>query len=203
MSHLKIEELLDLAEGARAEATAPHLVSCAYCREQLADLQAAMAAVAPGGNEIPEPSPLFWEHFSARVREAVVVETASKPGMMDWAAGWLSWKVSAPVTAVAFLLLVTLSVRNAHAPAVSSETAALVTVAEAPADTAASSTDDPSWALVTDLAADMDWDAVVEAGLAAPTGSVDRAVFDLSADERRELQRLLKEELARSGSSGV
>jgi hypothetical protein len=53
---------------------------------------------------------------------------------------------------------------------------------------------------MTDLAGDLDWDAAVEAGLAGSAGGVDRAVFDLSLDERRELARLLKAELARSGA---
>jgi hypothetical protein len=76
--------------------------------------------------------------------------------------------------------------------AVSSPAAAL--------DPDAASADDPSWSLMTDLAGDLDWDAAVEAGLAGSAGGVDRAVFDLSLDERRELARLLKAELARSGA---
>jgi hypothetical protein len=42
-------------------------------------------------------------------------------------------------------------------------------------------------------------DGAVDAGLTSSAGSVDRAVFDLSADERRELRRLLQDELARPG----
>ena len=46
---------------------------------------------------------------------------------------------------------------------------------------------------MTDLAADLDWDAAAEAGLMPAAGAVDRAIVDLTADERRELQRLLQE----------
>jgi hypothetical protein len=71
-------------------------------------------------------------------------------------------------------------------------------VADSSIETTAGQSDDPSWNLLTELAADLDWDAAVDAGM-APARGVDRAVFDLDADERRELQRLLQEELSRSG----
>jgi hypothetical protein len=58
--------------------------------------------------------------------------------------------------------------------------------------------DDPSLALVTDLAADLDWDEAREAGLTTHVGSDDDAVMLLSDPERRELQELLKREMARS-----
>ena len=53
---------------------------------------------------------------------------------------------------------------------------------------------------MTDIASDLDWEAAVEAGLTTPAGGVDRAVFDLNADERRALRRLLQVELAGSGA---
>jgi len=40
----------------------------------------------------------------------------------------------------------------------------------------------------------------VQAGLSTQAGAVDRAVLELSASERLELQRILKEELSRSGA---
>jgi hypothetical protein len=67
------------------------------------------------------------------------------------------------------------------------------------ADSVGAAVDDPSWDLMTNLAADLDWEAAAEAGLTPSAGGVDRAIFDLNADERRELQRLLQEELSRSG----
>ena len=205
MSHLNTEELLDLAEGARAEATLPHLASCGACRGQLADLRAAMAAAevaGPGQDDVPEPSPLFWEHFSARVREAIADEgTPQPPATTSWADRWLSWKIATPVAACLAVLLLAVAVTFRTEPRLTTtvEETAFATTADGIPDSGASSTDDPSWSLMTDLAGDLDWDAAVEAGLTAPAGGVDRALFDLSAEERRELQRLLKEELARSG----
>jgi hypothetical protein len=239
MSHLNAEELLDLAEGARAEAAFPHVASCAACRGQLSDLRAAMAAAeidATKEGDVPEPSPLFWEHFSARVREAIAAEAAPPP-RGSWASTWLSWKIAIPVAAsIAVILAVAgifwtpLAIRlkpdptslvsvvrpvpatvvngakpdptnvvNGVTTAAAGDTASLVANDGIP-ETVLSSTDDPSWSLMADLAGDLDWDAAVEAGLTAPARSVDRALFDLSAEERGELQRLLKEELARSGA---
>src|SRR5213594_321234 len=42
--------------------------------------------------DVPEPSPLFWDHLSQRVREAVANEPPPAPGWMNrlnvaWAAG--------------------------------------------------------------------------------------------------------------------
>jgi hypothetical protein len=60
--------------------------------------------------------------------------------------------------------------------------------------------DDPSLDLVADLAAQVDWDAVVAPGLETHEDASDKAIGQLTAGERRELQRLLKAELARSGA---
>ena len=43
--------------------------------------------------EVPEPSPLFWDHFSARVRDAVAAEGAPRrAALFGWSgvSGW-SW----------------------------------------------------------------------------------------------------------------
>jgi hypothetical protein len=69
MRHLKADDLLDLAEGTRPESSAPHLASCESCRRLVADLRTVIGVAVDV--EIPDPSPLFWQHLSARVREAV------------------------------------------------------------------------------------------------------------------------------------
>jgi hypothetical protein len=74
--HLQPDDLVDLAEGTRPEASAPHLASCAECRRQLADMRAMMSAAADV--DVPEPSPLFWDHLSARVSESVSGEGAPR-----------------------------------------------------------------------------------------------------------------------------
>jgi hypothetical protein len=76
--HLNAHELVDLAEGARPESSAPHLAACERCRAELADLRAMRSAVADV--EVPAPSPLFWDHFSQRVHDAVAAEEADARG---------------------------------------------------------------------------------------------------------------------------
>src|SRR5438552_5435196 len=93
--HLNEHELVDLADGSRTEASAPHLATCSDCRRQLADLRATLASVA--AVDVPEPSPLFWDHFSRRVHEAV--DAQGRPGR-----SWLPWLFPA-AAAMAMLLL--------------------------------------------------------------------------------------------------
>jgi len=192
MSHLNPEELLDLAEGARDEASAPHLTRCESCRAQLADLRAVMAAASDV--DVPEPSPLFWEHLSARVHEAIAADAAPR---VSWMERWFSWTVAVPLAAcVVTLLALAVTMHAPQAP----ETTVGQRVSQQTSDESVRPTDDPSWSLMTDLAGHLDWDAAVEAGLTMPAGGVDRAVFDLSADERRALRGLLQAELAGSGA---
>jgi len=195
MSHLSPEELLDLAEAARPEAasgSASHLAACAACRDSLADLREALQLVEPMDADVPEPSPLFWEHFSARVRMAI--EAAPQP---SWTERWLSWKVVwLPAAACLVLLTTAIMLRSPSAPQTLTEDAAV----NSATDPVPSTIDEPSWTLMTDLAADLDWDAAIEAGLTPAPGGVDRAILDLSADERRELHRLVEQELSRSGA---
>jgi hypothetical protein len=58
----------------------------------------------------------------------------------------------------------------------------------------ATATDD-GWALVADAVGQLDWDTAMEAGVTMEPGAVDRAVVDLSPDERRALTALLEAEL--------
>src|SRR5262245_49230164 len=99
MQHLSVDELVDLVdavdpvypvdpvdvvEGAASDArgdNVPHLASCDRCRDQLAALRAARTLAAEKEVvEVPEPSPAFWDHFSARVREAVANEAPPPDG---------------------------------------------------------------------------------------------------------------------------
>lgn len=198
--HLSPDELVDLADGTRAESSAAHLRDCERCRRQVADLRVALRAAA--SVDVPEPSPLFWDHFSARVGDAVRAEGALQPrrradvlvmprlGLPLWA-GVVAALVIAAVIGVRLL---------APAPAPPSASLAvqpmLPSTVTVPADGAL--TDDPTLGLVADLAqeAEMDWESAGEAGLTIHPGATDKVVADLDAGERRELQRLLKEELS-------
>jgi hypothetical protein len=192
--HLNAEELVDIAEGTRPESAAPHLASCEPCRAQLRELRAMMSIAQDA--EVPEPSPLFWDHLSARVRGAVAAE--GLPRRPFW--GWPRLAVPVAVAAMAGLILaVALSTGRITTPA---PAALPQTVSFASIDLLSdpqSTDDDTALTMVAELSSDLDFDAAREAGLAV-RGSAEHAVTHLNGGELRELQRLLQEELARSGA---
>jgi hypothetical protein len=192
--HLQPDELVDLAEGTRAESSAPHLAECAVCRLHLAELMAMMSAAADV--DVPEPSPLFWDHFSARVREAVAAEGAPRRSLWAWP------RLTIPAAAVAtaaLLAAVALNTGRVSAPAPLVVPDPLPPVASVDLLSDPQSPGDTALMLVAELSSDMDFDAAREAGLAV-RGSAEHAITHLTGSELRELQRLLQEELARSGA---
>jgi hypothetical protein len=206
--HLKADELVDLAEGTRPESSAPHLVSCERCRRQWLEMRGMMSAAADA--DVPEPSPLFWDHLSERVRDAVSAEAAPDRPWRD-AATWRRVLVPAWAAAVASILLVVSLGSRLMAPqppaAIHAGNAqplpspAIVTDASASTDVLEdAASDDASLLLVAGLTSAINLDAAGDAGF-APAGSADHAVTHLDDDELRELQRLLKQELAPSGAS--
>jgi len=198
MGHLSSEQLIDLAEGVELEpAPATHLESCSRCRQQLADLRSTMAAVSEV--EVPEPSPLFWDHLSRRVHDAVEgerVSAGSRGSSWNWLTGRPAWAGAFALAVVAAVFLVR-SGYPTHQPDPS--ISAVSTSSKSLTDDAATF-DDPSLSLVLDLAGELDWDQAREAGLTTHVGVDDDALAQLSDAERVELQKLLKGELANRGA---
>jgi hypothetical protein len=206
--HLTAIELVDVAEGRRAPDSVPHLAVCDRCRGQLDELQTVIALAATV--DVPEPSPLFWDHFSSRVHDAIAAdEAASASGVRWWTGRRMRWLVLVPTSAVAVVALAVGLLTPTQERSQPEHRAAQVgSVAESTpqAAAAARSADllddaaadgDPSLTLVGDLAAAMTWDAIAEAGLASD-GSADHAVTHLSTDELRALERLLRHEMGAS-----
>jgi hypothetical protein len=191
MRHLSEEELIDLAEGVRAESELPHLAGCQVCRGRLTDLRGMLTAADVG---VPEPSPLFWEHFSRRVREAVDAETPVP------AVARVSWRVVMPLVALAAVVLAALLSLRPPSGVQSDPFAGRPDESTVNVPPPVSLATDPSLSLMADLAADLDLDAVAEAGLTTTAGALDRVVLEMSADERLELQRILKQEISRQGA---
>ena len=186
--HLTQEELLDLAEGTRPESSASHLATCDGCRRQLNELRDVMATLQVA---VPEPSPLFWDHFSVRVSEAIASDARSA---RTWfGVGRWSWALAAAVGAVILAIAVS---RSPRAP-LGMTPSVTTPVAGMPADVGSALTpDDPSFLLLGDLAGSLDWDAAAEAGISMDVGTADTAVAELSDSERTELRRLLREAMA-------
>ena len=199
--HLTPEELVDIAEGTQDLESTPHLSECAACRQQIVDARAMLASVA--AVEVPEPSPLFWDHLSRRVSDAVAAE--GTPRHSWFVASWIRTSAAA-FAVVALVIALGPRLMTPREP----ERTATSTVASA--DMAASaglaatmpgellsdspqSPDDPSLELVAGLT-----DAAgIGADLAA-RGSAEHAVTHLSGGELQELGRLLRQELAHAGA---
>lgn len=207
--HLTPEELIDLAEGTHADGAALHLQSCEACRRQIARLRNAMSAAAdapgapggPGGpgGSVPEPSPLFWDHLSQRVREAIAAEETSGSRLTGWRWGtalpgsWRAWAMAGVAATVAISTYV-MAPRTLTPPSGERAGAAAASAALEPFGAA----DDPSLALVAGLTEQVDPRVITETGWSSHVSAVDEVVASLTDDERLQLQRLLKEELAKS-----
>jgi len=183
MTHLDPDELIDAIERMLAPDRQAHLATCEQCQGQVAGLSSVLADATLVS--VPEPSPLFWTHFSERVRTAIDDDVA--PGD-NWPS-WLRWQVLLPLGAVAMIILalmISVPKQDAEAPQVASEEAA-------PAI-------DDSWPMVAALVGDLNFETAAQAGVLVTPGVAERAVLELDAEERQELTRLLKAELTRTKS---
>ena len=202
MTHLTADELIEAVEGVLDAERRAHLETCDPCRRELADLSSVLREAR--AVDMPEPSPIFWQHFSQRVRTAIDAEPLPSTG---WAAGvpsaaaalgwkWLRWPVLLPLGAAALVLMAFL-LRVPEEPAATP-------IADNDAAVGATADDialaDDRWVLVADMVGEMDWDTASAAGLVVEPGDAEQAVLELSPDEQRELTRLLRAELQRAKS---
>src|SRR5262245_10806559 len=199
--HLDEAALLDVAEGTASEHAAAHLAGCERCRVQVEELRSVMRIAQDAA--VPEPSPLFWEHLSTRITEAVAEDAADSAVVpVGRPARFWRWQI---VTGALVAAAVVLAV-GVHRRSVPDTTSARSPVSPVPAiattldDLTPSIENDPSLSFIADLASDLDWDDAVEAGLTSGADAVERVVQDMSDDERRELRRVLQEEMGRPGA---
>lgn len=193
MRHLTPGELVDALERRLPKSRLAHLVGCDACRRRVDELHATLDGARQ--NEVPEPSPLFWHHLSGRIREAIAAERVEPlPWWRRRAA--VRWS-PAPVAIVlilgglAWLGGAMFRPADMPPPAVASMEAV-----------AAGSDGDPDseWALVVRVADGLALDEAAEVGWALGPAGAERALVDLTAEERRELARLLEAELGRPES---
>ena len=184
-SHLSPDEFVDALDERLPLARATHLDGCEACHAELADLRAALtdASTVPAN----EPSPLFWDHFSARVAEATTVAPASPQPWWQWQS---LWKPVAGTAAVAAAVVLALTLRpGADAPInPASETAVTDAGLISPID------DDGSWEFVVGLSADMAFEDV-RAAVTPAAGTADEIIAALTAEQRAEFVRLLRQEM--------
>lgn len=197
MNHLSPAEFVDAADGVLPAPRLAHLERCAQCATEVAAVRSAIDVAREPG--IPEPSPLYWSHMAARIREQVAGETI----VPAWRASWLRAfslgglvPIASAVVVVAAVFVSGLMTRPGRFPAAESTTAI---VGAASADAGVELDDSEVWDLLTSAAADTPIEDAHAAGMSVGTGAVDRAVQRLSPDELHELERLLQTELRRSG----
>lgn len=188
MTHLTSDELIDAVEGLLAPERQAHLATCGQCQVALADLSSVLNEAKQAS--VPEPSPLFWPHFSERVRVAIDQDTA--PGS-NWPA-WLRWQVLLPLGAVAMIILALLI-----AVPKERDDASVSAALQAPEAPQAPEALD-RWVMLTELVGDIDIETAAAAGVAVRPGAAEQAVLELTAEEQQELTRLLKAELTRAKS---
>lgn len=193
MNHLTPDELVDEVDQTLPADRRAHLDECEACRRQLDGLRRTLGELH--ATDVPEPSPLFWTHFSERVQQAL--DTEQKPRRTALPA-WVGWRVAVPVAALALLVAMLLNAvpRDARIP---DRSATDVSVSPLTGATDDELFDDASWQLVSDLTEDMDLDEESHAGFVVP-GAIERAASALEPAERAELLRILRAELGRPES---
>lgn len=141
--------------------------------------------------DVPEPSPLFWEHFPNRVRAAIAAEPLKNTAWwrrrarvyalslaLAGAASWAVWSVARPENG-----------------AVEEENA----IAEAPSgsdiELLEESSGDAGWDVLSSVAASAGVDTLREAGFNVVPGGAEAAIDGLNDAERAELVALLRAEI--------
>lgn len=204
-THLSQSEFVDLAEDTLEPRRAAHVETCGSCRAQADTLRAMLRDTM--SVDVPEPSPLFWEHVSARVRDEVAAEPGA--GRSGWI--WSGMRGLAPFAAAAALVIAVFSgvvlmraVRAGHTPSpLTVERSAVAPATPAPDRRPATTPDADNaevWAVLTAAASDVAFEDAHAAGMHVHPAAIDHAVQDLTAAELTELGRLLQSELKRSSN---
>ena len=203
MRHLSPSEIVDLVEDTLSPARAAHVDACVACRGEVEKIRATLRSVA--AVDLPDPSPLFWEHFQARVREGV----ARAPRRSLWDSIRVPGISPLPAAVVA-VLVVGLAVSNGlmrgrsvlvtdrNAPAAAASGLAAVDLQDQGISAVLDAGDAEVWAVLTAAAADVGFEDAHAAGMHVYPATIDRAVQGLSPAELNELGRLLQSELKRS-----
>jgi hypothetical protein len=192
MTHLSLNERLSLIED-ECRPDHPHLAGCARCREEVAAGRAVLTDAGRVG--VPEPSPLFWDHFSWRVSEQIAA-AAPEPVRARWA----SWRVLVPLAVGVSVLILTVAIgrgpvsRQASAPQT-------VPIAETGDGSAGLLVDDQQWLVLSHLAGEFDLETLSDSLGKSGASGAESAVWQLNEQERAELAVLLRAAM-QQGSSG-
>lgn len=187
MSHLSRDERLLALDRALDAAREAHLAACAACRTEVEALRGVLARVR--AVDVPEPSPLFWDHLAARVGDAIAREP-SPAARRGWWSPRLAWAAGAVViTAAGTGYLMRPSVPPAAVIAHLAPTAVDEPVSPVIGGTSdVDLTADEGWALIAAVADD---GAVDDDVLVPQVGQAELSIAALSPEERLALAREL------------
>ena len=194
MSHLSRDERLLALDGALDATLQAHLAGCPACRTDVETLGRVLARVR--AVDVPEPSPLFWDHLAARVGDAIAREPAPVPDRAWWSPR-LAWAAVAVVIMAAGVGYLTRS--RPPATVVAHDTPSTagdpVDRGRSP-DVADASVADEGWALIAAVADQVSDQVIDDAAFAPQVGQAELSILALTADERRVLAGELAAELA-------
>ncbi|MEX1126934.1 MAG: hypothetical protein WD227_09470 [Vicinamibacterales bacterium] len=196
MQHLDDTQLVDAVDGRLDAATAAHAEACDTCGARVTEMREALRGLA--AVDVPEPSPLFWDHFPSRVSRAI--DAAAAPQRWFTPAR-LVWGSAAALIVVLLLLLpsrVMSPAGEGRQENAGDSTSTMLNDLE-PWPTSDDLDADEAWALMRIVAEDIDYEDARQIGVAPRAGSIERAAMELSDGERAELARLIEQELKRSG----
>lgn len=185
--HLSPQDMADAIEDRLESGRRGHLDGCSVCQRKLTELREVVELAGMDG-DVPEPSPLFWEHLERRVSERTASEAIPSPGWPVWV--WRSLAVVTPALIVA--MVATAVVRDAGVP---SEPVVMPPVGVgdgSPSGTLVAVGDPGGWSDMLNVAAGLPVDEV-RAAVAVRAGATDVLIDELSFNERAELLRLLQE----------
>jgi hypothetical protein len=181
-SHLTAQLIVEAIDGTLGSTAREHLGACGACRAEV-DRVRAILQEAESAAPVREPSPLFWDHFADRVREATSVLPVQP--QQSWVASW--WRPVALIGATVAVVAVLVSTQRATPV----EPGAEIVVAGVEAWP---TFDAEGWDLVVSLTEDLGWDDVQQ--VARPkVGTADAVIDELSPQERAAFVKLLKQEM--------
>jgi hypothetical protein len=182
-SHLSPAEGIDALDGTLSTDRRAHLDQCPQCRAGVAAL--AETARDLRSSDVPEPSPLFWDHQAARIAEALAAEPVQSSSWLPRLA-WGGAVAAAVVAGLVVFVPYRVPFSGAAAPG--------ATLAVAPPEASTDVESDRAWTLLTTIGGDLDEESAVDALHPAPD-TVDEAVGTLDPDERAVLAALLRDGL--------
>jgi hypothetical protein len=186
MKHLSRDQRLALAESPEAAAH-PHLRECARCRADVDELRALLREARLV--TVPEPSPLFWDHLTARVSARV----ASEPIVLRRPR--IAWRVLVPLAVGVTALVMAVAVdRGPVRPATTPK--AGVAASGPVVGTPGMAADDASWSLLGEMAGEFDVDTLSDTLGTSESAGAEAAVYQLNTEERVKLAELLRAEMA-------